>query len=204
MSGTPLMQLYDHRGRRKYLTPTERSCFATAAARRCKRDAALCLLIHFTGCRLSEALHLTDDQIQREDRMIVLRSLKKRGKTHFRAIPVPQSLITLLDTLPRVPGEACVFTMHRATAWRVIKSVLAECRIEGAQAGPRGLRHGYGVGKSLPPTFLNGHPCCTNNMTSLEGRIFINRPTLFRKHLGTCFASARNKTCPQKIDVYNF
>lgn len=146
MSGTPLMQLYDHRGRRKYLTPTERSCFATAAARRCKRDAALCLLIHFTGCRLSEALHLTDDQIQREDRMIVLRSLKKRGKTHFRAIPVPQSLITLLDTLPRVPGEACVFTMHRATAWRVIKSVLAECRIEGAQACPRGLRHGYGVG----------------------------------------------------------
>ncbi len=35
--------------------------------------------------------------------------------------------------------------MSRATAWRLVKSVMANAGIEGKQATSKGLRHGFGI-----------------------------------------------------------
>jgi len=46
-------------------------------------------MIYWTGTRVSEALNLHPEHIDFSDRVIIIRSLKKRGKIHYRQIPVP-------------------------------------------------------------------------------------------------------------------
>lgn len=43
-------------------------------------------------------------------------------------------------------GSAVPFwSMSRTTAWRMVKRVMRNAEIEGPQATPKGLRHGFGV-----------------------------------------------------------
>lgn len=82
--------------------------------------------------------------------MIVIQCLKKRRDGIFRAIPVPE---TLLDTLskvhaldradPNVPAR--LWPWSRMTGYRYIRQVMTEAGLEGPQAMPKGLRHGFGV-----------------------------------------------------------
>jgi len=51
--------LFDHSGRRKYLTGEERRRFLAAASRADRHIRTLCMTLTFTGCRISEALALT-------------------------------------------------------------------------------------------------------------------------------------------------
>ncbi len=143
--------LYSAAGQRKYLSPAERERFI-AAALACRRDAvrSLCLTLVYTGCRISEALALTDGSVQADDAYIAIRSLKKRSRAVIvREVPVPQSLISTLKHAHRLgAGDAHRRLWHwsRSRAWQLVKAIMAQAGIaEGIHATPKGLRHGFGL-----------------------------------------------------------
>lgn len=136
--------LYGRDGRRKYLTAQERTRFI-AAARRCPREdiGTLCLVLAYSGCRISEALALTTHAINTEDGTIAVRSLKKRGVFNVREIPMPDDV---LAGIPRSDDGAPLWPLSRSRAWALIKQVMRVAGImPGPQASPKGLRHGFGV-----------------------------------------------------------
>jgi len=144
--------LFDPTGNRLYLNAAERAEFLSAAAK-CDREVrSFCELLHFTGCRLSEALALTTRRIDFDEKTIIVETLKKRREGVFRAVPVPDRL---LDTLDLVHGvheaqkrntDRNLWQWSRVTAWRKVKAVMYKAGIDdGPHASPKGLRHSYGV-----------------------------------------------------------
>lgn len=148
-------QLFDVRGRRKYTSSEERRRFLAIADQLEPESRALCYVLALTGCRVSEALALTRERVDAQTGKIVLRTLKRR-KLVYRAIPVPRSLIVMLGSLPS-NAEGRFWTIHRTTAWRLIKEVMFLARIEGPMSCCRGLRHGFGIraaGERIPPSLI--------------------------------------------------
>lgn len=137
------LQLYDTTGRRKYLTHRERYRFYEAAKSLPVERKLFCLVLLFTGCRISEALELTVERIDPQIDVLVFRTLKRR-KDHQRVIPTPSSLIK--DMRAHTMGKTGrIWKFSRRTGWRIVKSVMAAAKIEGIHACPKGLRHGYGM-----------------------------------------------------------
>ncbi|MFE3836471.1 tyrosine-type recombinase/integrase [Pseudogemmobacter sonorensis] len=138
--------LYARDGRRKYLTPQERGRFIVAAGKHPRPEiAALCLVLAFTGCRISEALGLTLGSINADDGTIAVLSLKKRGAFIVREIPVPDQLVNRLDGLGGA-AETPLWSLSRSRAWWLVKAVMREAKIgAGPHATPKGLRHAFGV-----------------------------------------------------------
>src|SRR5262245_17234342 len=111
---------------------------------------------YYTGCRLSEALHLTPRRVDFADQVIVVESLKKRRPGVYRAVPVPP---VLLDTLDMVHGlkeiqrrasrralDQPLWSWSRTTAWRRVVAVMQQVDIAaGPHRVPNGLRHGYAI-----------------------------------------------------------
>jgi len=149
MRGRPFatLSLYTAAGCRKYLTPAERSRFI-AAAKACSRKAVgtLCLMLVYTGCRISEALALTRASIEPEAGFVAFRSLKKRnGALVVRELPVPVDLLNRVGELPAA-GAKRLWPFSRSRAWQLVKQVMAEAGIApGIHATPRGMRHTFGV-----------------------------------------------------------
>ncbi|MEJ7925995.1 tyrosine-type recombinase/integrase [Sphingobium sp. AN641] len=144
-------QPYDGVGRRKYVSATERTRFLHAADEMSDHSRALCYVLAYSGCRISEALNLTHDQIDVEQGMLVIRTLKRR-KLCFRRVPVPGRLIGMLLTQQK-NADGRVFQMNRSTAWRKVKKAMINAKISGPMATPKGLRHGFGIkaaGSSIP------------------------------------------------------
>ena len=148
-------QVFDEEGRRKYVNRREVSRFLAVADTLVPTIRALCYVLCFSGCRVSEALNLTRDHLDPDRGTITFRTLKRR-KLCFRTVPVPIPLLKMLLALPR-RKDARLFPMHRATAWRNIKHVMTLAGISGPMASPKGLRHGFGMrcaDKSIPPNLL--------------------------------------------------
>lgn len=144
--------LLDGVGQRKYLCRLERRRFLAEAARRDAVTAALCAVLAYTGCRISEALALTPSRLDRGTGRIVFRTLKRR-RVHHRAVPVPPELMIALDALSVRPDDL-IWPWCRQTAWRRVKSVMEAAGIADAQAMPKALRHGFGVAnaeENVPP-----------------------------------------------------
>jgi len=154
------LTLYDRAGRRKYLTAAERQAFLAAAGRAERRARTLGLTLCHAGCRISEALALTRGRVDLEAGALIFESLKKRRAGVYRAVPVPPDLLDALDLVHGLrerqirpgrggeaapAGEARLWPWSRATAWRRIAALMRSAEIEGPQATPRGLRHGFGV-----------------------------------------------------------
>ncbi len=57
------VQLYDPEGRRKYLSAAEREAFLSASEKAPREVRTLCLVLVYSGCRISEALALTADRV---------------------------------------------------------------------------------------------------------------------------------------------
>jgi integrase/recombinase XerD len=149
------MNLYDIQGRRLYLTADERRAFIAAAATASRPVRTLCTVLHDTGCRISEALALTSENIDLSGRAVMFESLKKRRRGIYRAVPVPPSLFDTLDMVHGIreaqkrgggQSDRPLWPWARNTAWRHVKAVMADAGIpDGPHRSPKGLRHGYGV-----------------------------------------------------------
>lgn len=144
--------LLDAEGQRKYVCRSERRRFLSEAARQDAATAALCAVLAYSGCRLSEALELTPARLDVEAGRIVFRTLKRR-RLHHRAVPVPPELLRTLLALATDP-DACFWPWCRQTAWRRVKRVMEAAGIAEAQAMPKALRHGFGIAnaeQNVPP-----------------------------------------------------
>lgn len=144
-----MLSLRDHKRRRKYLTPTERSAFLKAAQSLEGERKALCQLLYYTGCRISEGLALDSDSLDVGESVVVFWTLKQRTEETFREIPIPLSLLHDLNALVR---DGQIFTISRATAWRTVKAVMEQAGIEGIHATPKGLRHGFAIAHAAAKT----------------------------------------------------
>lgn len=148
-------QVYDPLGRRKYLNAEERRRFLSAADAAVRETRALGYVLAFTGCRISEALALTPEHLDARTGTLTFRTLKRR-RPSFRTIPVPPIVIGLLVDLQRRPGHR-YWPMHRTTAWRHVKRLASDARIDGPMACCRGLRHGFGIHaatSNVPPGLI--------------------------------------------------
>jgi integrase len=126
-------QLFDQQGRRLYLTDEERKAFLKAASRAPREVRSFCSTLHYTGCRVSEALTLTPKSIDLSGKVIVFESLKKRRRGVFRAVPVPSDLLDTLDMVHGIreiqkKGRASLneplWPWSRMTAWRKEQEIL--------------------------------------------------------------------------------
>jgi integrase/recombinase XerD len=144
-----VMRLYDRQNNRLYINADERQRFTSTAEKQNERVRILCLVLAYTGCRISEALELTSDRILEQESLIVFRTLKTHGRHAFREVPVPAFLIAELLKLATNYGgyfwSQAENPLNRITAYRWIKQVMWEAGIAGPQACPKGLRHGFGI-----------------------------------------------------------
>jgi integrase/recombinase XerD len=148
------MQLHTADGGRKYLTAGERDAFLREAERADRQVRTLCMTLAYAGCRLSEALALTADRVDLAAGVLVIESLKKRRTGIYRAVPVPPALLDALDLVHGIRelqgqrgkgrGER-LWPWSRMTGWRAVHAVMAAAGLDGPQATPKGLRHGFGV-----------------------------------------------------------
>jgi len=76
---------------------TFRKAFKSAAEKQTREVRTFCLVRYYTGCRISEALALTPKRIDMKECTITFECLKKRKRGVFRSIPIPPSLIDILD-----------------------------------------------------------------------------------------------------------
>ena len=147
VNDAPVSPLYDRRGFRKYLTASERAAFLHAAHQALPDVRTFCLALAYTGARVSEALALTPARIDVDARVILIESLKKRRRGHFRAVPIPAEFIAELERVHSVAagGIGRLWPWSRTTAWERIREVMALAGVTGPQASPKGLRHGFAV-----------------------------------------------------------
>lgn len=151
-----LARLFDAEGARKYLCASEWRRFIRAAQDASVHTRILCLLLAYTGCRISEALGVTPARLDREAGRVIFRTLKRR-KRIFRAVPVPLELMRDLALLTHGKSDDTpLWPWCRQTAWRRVKVVMRGARITGPQATAKGLRHGFGIAnaESNVPTAL--------------------------------------------------
>ncbi|MEP1666910.1 MAG: site-specific integrase [Rhizobiaceae bacterium] len=157
----PQMRLYDGRNQRLYINAHERKRFLSAAHNADQTIGNFALTLLYSGCRLSEALALTFADLNEHGRLLSIRSLKKRKRHEMREVPIPLKLAFDLSEMRdqlQASNECSAAGAggnglwspdgrrpSRITGYRWIKGVMAQAGIEGAQASPKGLRHGYGV-----------------------------------------------------------
>ena len=148
------MSLYRDNGERKYLNLSERCRFIEATLATTQGyEQTLCLTIAYTGCRISEALELTNTSPHPVPGIIVFRTLKRRNQLVMREVPVPASLIKTVQEVHEINGaDICrpdtqtpLWPFGRTTAWGIVKEVMAKAQIAGFHATPRGLRHAFAI-----------------------------------------------------------
>ena len=152
-----ITSLFGTDGTRKYLTTPEIRRFLFHAAKRNEEQRLLCLVLAFTGCRLSEALRMTSTSIDEEAQALTFQTLKQRRQNVFRQVPVPKFLITALQIHLASAGRERVWLVHRQTARRWIAAIMKDADLSGFRANSRGLRHGFAVGcveEDVPITVL--------------------------------------------------
>ncbi|MCU7844700.1 MAG: site-specific integrase [Candidatus Thiodiazotropha sp. (ex Monitilora ramsayi)] len=158
---SPEMRLFSPDGERLYLTSDERGKFLDAAEHEDNENQMFCRVLHYTGCRPSEALELAPGRVLFDEKALVFRSLKKRKEDsrgrpkhpQYRTVPVPKHIIKDLDFVfgirkLRRKGKNLdepLWKMSRPTAYRLVKRVMDRAGINGKQATGKGLRHGFGV-----------------------------------------------------------
>ncbi len=165
------MRLYDASGNRLYLNADEREAFLRIAREKNGFERTLCEMLHYTGCRISEAVELTAARIDLSANSIAIRSLKKRKdkqgnpKIVYRTIPVPPEFIDTLNLVHEIrekqrrgQKDSEIRMWDRTSRWghMIVTSIMHEAGIaSGPHRCPKGLRHGYGVNAILKGTPLN-------------------------------------------------
>lgn len=175
--------LYGPSGERKYLNAAERRRFVGAAQRAPLDVRLFCLVLNWSGGRISEVLALTPAAIDIESGVASIHTLKRRKRGIVRQVPLPGELLCALDRAFQLhrrqadPDLACtrLWRWSRTTAWRRVKEIMATAGITGTPAMPRGLRHGFGVNafqSGVPPHLVQrwlGH--ASLRTTSIYGDV---------------------------------
>lgn len=149
--------MFDREGHRKYLNWPEREAFFQAVKKETDPfKRTLCLTLFYTGCRISEALNLTWERIDFTGQAVIFETLKRRKRGHYRSVPIPETLLKELLVL-EIPsgGESRIWSCSRTTAYRQIKSTLAEANLP--KASPKGLRHSFAIAcisRNVPLTIV--------------------------------------------------
>lgn len=131
-------------GTRKYLTTAEIHAFLQAAALAAPHIQLLCQVLAFTGCRLSEALHLKANRIDVTAGALTFETLKQRRRGSYRQVPIPDELLMRLDGI-RPSSGGRIWPVHRQTAWRWVQGAMEHAELSGVRANSRGLRHGFAI-----------------------------------------------------------
>jgi integrase/recombinase XerD len=160
-SRSPTLDLFTSAGARKYLNSAERHRFEAAAQTMPNKVRLFCLVLLWSGCRISEALAITPLAVDREAKVIALFTLKRRRRNVIRQIPMPPELINELAEAFNLPERekdtheraVRLWNWHRTTAWRHVKAAMRLAGVAGGAAMPKGLRHGFGVAafEAVPP-----------------------------------------------------
>lgn len=139
--------MYNTNGKRKYLTESETMDFVRFAKQKSKDVYAFCWLLAETGCRISEALAVSAESIDFQAGTLIIKCLKKRGKSVYREIPLSEDFMKFMKKWinGKSSSESDLWTWSRMTAYRRVCEVMVEAGLTGDYATPRGLRHGFGV-----------------------------------------------------------
>lgn len=130
-------------GQPKYLNEKERQALENATLTLPLDEQLFCQTMIWTGCRISEALSLTRNNIALEEQMIVVRTLKKGDRIVMRSIPLPPDLAAALVQYSKGTGR--LWPWGRTRAWKVVKRAMAKAGITGVRATPRAIRHTFAV-----------------------------------------------------------
>jgi integrase/recombinase XerD len=155
------MTLHTAGGARKYLNVAERQRFAAAVEALPPERRVYCLLLMWSGCRISEGLAVTPMAIDRQAGTIAFLTLKRRNTSSVRQVPVPAVLIDDLTALFHLAErekntDLCsspLWRWSRSTAWRCVKKAMKRAALSGSAATAKGLRHTFGVAafQAVPP-----------------------------------------------------
>lgn len=144
--------LFDIKGQRKYLNQEERMQFYQIANADRRQDVRLfCLLLFFTGARISEIFNLSKRSIDFSNKSVTIRTLKRRRKDVFRQIPLPDFLLDdLKEHFEKLETqnskiEGSMWSFSTRSASRYIKSMMKKAGIKGVRSSALGLRHGFAV-----------------------------------------------------------
>lgn len=169
--------LYDlQTGERLYLNAEERNLFLQKAQTKENDIKFFSLMLYYTGCRLNEGLSLMIGNIDFKEKSVILKSLKKKGKVHYRHIPLPDNFINELaaayNLRTRIKNKKNhkdkIWSFTDRTARRYVTKIMKEVGINGKKACPKGLRHSFGVSaveKDIPITEIQqllGHTFLKN------------------------------------------
>lgn len=145
--------LHGRGGARKYLNRAERRRFLDATGQQRRDYALFCLVLAWTGGRISEVLALAPAAFDLARGVVAIETLKRRRSGIVREVPIPPWLMKQLDKAYRLrecqtTGEgACVrlWPWCRQTGWRIVKAVMRAAEVPSACAMPKALRHGFAV-----------------------------------------------------------
>ncbi len=140
-------------GERKYLNAEERKTFFGATIYMKPDIKFYSRMIYYTGCRLSEALAVTPNFIDYQERCVIFKTLKQNpDRPKFRMVELPDQYLESLHDVYDVPakkgtsdGEKPLWNFADRTARKYIKVVMTKAGITGKKASSRGLRHSMGV-----------------------------------------------------------
>lgn len=143
--------LFDGNGQRKYLNRKERQRFYNCAVQFPQEVKLFCLMIYFTGARISEGVNLNVSSLDFSNKTVIIQTLKRRKKGIYRQVPLPDFLLQELKSYIEIRKSHHRYSSNRLwffstrTASRHIKSVMEQAGIDGHKASSRGLRHGFAV-----------------------------------------------------------
>lgn len=141
--------LFNQDGQRKYLNQAERKRFYEAADKTTRRDVRLfCLLLFYTGARISEIYNLSKHSLDFSNKTVTLRTLKRRRDDIFRQIPLPEALLDNLNAYVlshTKEGGECLWSFSTRSASRYVKDIMQKAGVKGVKSSALGLRHGFAV-----------------------------------------------------------
>lgn len=139
-----MYSLYGINGQRKYLTSNERARFFKVANEKEEEKKLFFLMLYYTGARISEVLNLQKDQLDYEEKVVVIECLKKRKKGIYRVVPLP---FTFLKKLKKYSTKknCALWSFSKRSATRYINAIMIEAKIYGLAACSKGLRHSFAV-----------------------------------------------------------
>jgi integrase len=158
------MSLHGPLGGRKYLNGSERRRFIAASERQAPDVRLFCLLLAWTGSRISESLAVTPAAFDLDRSVVSIVTLKRR-RFVVREVVLPPGVLAELDAAYDLRGAQLdhdratrrIWRWCRVTGWRHVKAVMASAGVAGDCAMPKGLRHGFAVAAfqaSVPPNLV--------------------------------------------------